>query len=235
MSRRADVKLGAWLFMKGIGLGALSCAALAWVPGVASAAQDPEGAAAPPADSVVADPVADDGRALELVAERRLFVHTFAGLALGEGLRLNNPYRLPEPLGDSPESLSRSAIYGDVVVGLLLGRALAWQHGAQLDLAFALEGIPQEVLTPSYLLHHHFDARWSAYARLGFPVVLEPDLNVGVEAGLGGLLAVTGGVQASFELIYSQFYGAATQEVSITVIPIVSAQLGVRVAYEVFQ
>ena len=66
-------------------------------------------------------------------------------------------------------------------------------------------------------------------------MVLEPDLNVGVEAGLGGLLAVTGGVQASFELIYSQFYGAATQEVSITVIPIVSAQLGVRVAYEVFQ
>ncbi|MEZ4371622.1 MAG: hypothetical protein R3B07_12390 [Polyangiaceae bacterium] len=143
----------------------------------------------------------DAGEPFELMAERGLFLHTYCGLALGDGIRLNNPYRLPEPLGDSPESVSRSAVYGDLAVGLLLGRALGWQHGAQLDLAFAVEGIPQEVLTPSYLLYRHFTSRWSGYARLGFPVVLEPDLNVGVEAGLGGLFGITGGVQASFELI----------------------------------
>ncbi|MCA9640756.1 MAG: hypothetical protein KC492_08660 [Myxococcales bacterium] len=233
---------------RGIGLGALSCAALSLLSSSrASAAEEPapverdSPTVSQPAPEAGASPnapdpaVRDTGERFELLAERGLFLHTYAGFAVGDGIRLNNPYRLPEPLGDSPESLSRSAVYGDLAVGLLIGRALGWQHGAQVDLAFALEGIPQEVLTPSYLLHRHFSSRWSAYARLGFPVVLEPDLNVGVEAGLGGLFAITGGVQASLELIYSQFYGAATQEVSITVIPIVSAQLGVRVAYEVLQ
>lgn len=233
MSRRAHVRIAGRRIGKGIGLVALACVELARATSSASAAEEPD----PPRDAASRSPPAvdDAGEGLDLVAERGLFLHTYAGLALGEGLRLNNPYRLPEPLGDSAESISRSAVYGDLALGLLLGHALDWQHGGQVDLAFALEGIPQEVLTPSYLLHRHFDARWSAYARLGLPVVLEPDLNVGVEAGLGGLFGITGGLQATFELIYSQFYGAATQEVSITVIPIVSAQLGIRVAYEVLR
>ncbi|MBX3182071.1 MAG: hypothetical protein KIT72_10555 [Polyangiaceae bacterium] len=156
----------------------------------------------------------------------------YVGGVLGTGLRFNNPYRLATPLGDDPGGLSRSAVYTDLHVGAQVGPALGFQHGAQLGLAVALEGIPQEVLTLSYVLERRFGPRLSAALRLGVPIVLTPDSTVGLEAGLVGLLALTGGLSATAELSYSQFYGAATHEVSPTVIPILAGALGLRVAFE---
>lgn len=162
-----------------------------------------------------------------------MFLHGYIASTLGEGLRLNNPYRLAQPLGDDAESLSRSAVYLNLAGGLLLGDPLGWQHGAQLDLSAAVEGIPQEVLTTSYVLYRRLNGLFAAYGRVGLPLVLEPDTNLGFEFGAGSVLALRGGVGVSFELIYSQFYGAATQDDSVTVIPVVAAQLGLRASYEV--
>jgi hypothetical protein len=44
---------------------------------------------------------------------------------------------------------------------------------------------------------------------------------------------VTGGVGIKADLIGSLFYGAATRDTSVTVIPILSAQVGVVIDYEV--
>ena len=162
-----------------------------------------------------------------------MFLHGYVATALGDGLRLNNPYRLAQPLGDDAESLSRSAVYLNAAGGLLFGDPLGWQHGVQLDLSLAVEGIPQETLTTSYVLYRHLNALFSSYARVGLPLVLEPDVSLGVELGAGAVVALRGGLGLSFELIYSQFYGAATQDESVTVIPIVAAQLGLRASYEV--
>ena len=88
-------------------------------------------------------------RAPEFVRGR--YAHLFGALEVGRGLRLNNPYRLETVLGDDAESLSLTATYLDVSAGAAFGRADLLQHGAALHASFALHGIPQEVLTPSYV------------------------------------------------------------------------------------
>lgn len=159
--------------------------------------------------------------------------HLFGAAAIGRGLRLNNPYRLATPLGDSAESLSLSATYLDLSLGTTFGPRDGIGHGGALHLSVALDGIPQEVLTPSYVALHRFDAGWLAYGRAGIPIVLEPDLNAGFELAAGGGWLLTAGIGVTAELVGSLFYGAATHERSVTVIPIVSLQLGVLVDYEV--
>lgn len=181
------------------------------------------------------------GRGLQLNTEEPhegsglgFYLHGYAGFGVGAGLRLNNPYRLATPLGDTAESLSMSAFYADFSLGALFGGALGFQHGGQLAIAWALEGVPQQVFTPSYVLYRRFGPLLAAQGRFGVPLVLGPDAGAGLEAGVAGLMNLRGGVALQLELIYSQFYGAATPDVSLTIIPIVSAQLGLRVAYEVF-
>lgn len=161
------------------------------------------------------------------------YYHLFSHAVLGDGIRFNNPYRLEETLGDDPESLSRSAVYGSLLFGALLGDPVGWQHGASLELAYALEGIPQEVLTPAYVLARRLGPRWLAQARLGVPIVLEPDANLGAELALGGAYYFGAGIGVTAELVGNLFYGAATQDVSVTVIPMLSLQAGLRLDYEV--
>ena len=178
-----------------------------------------------PADGVAparAQPLADADHA-----------HLFGALAIGRGLRLNNPYRLATPLGDSAESLSLSATYLDLSLGMALGPRDGIAHGGVLHLAVALDGIPQEVLTPSYVALHRFEGGWLAYGRAGVPVVLEPDLNAGLELAAGGAWLFTAGLGATIELSGSVFYGAATHDTEITVIPIVALSIGVFVDYEI--
>jgi hypothetical protein len=161
------------------------------------------------------------------------YQHYFTGLALGRGVRFNNPYRLATPLGDSYESLSLSATTVSLTVGATFGTPGELEHGASLALDYALDGIRQEVLTPSYVSTYALVPRWRVYGRAGTPLVLEPDLNVGLELGAGAVYQFLAGLGASVELIGSAFYGAATVERSATFVPLVSLQLGVRADYEV--
>jgi len=164
--------------------------------------------------------------------ERGAYAHLFGGLELGRGLRLNNPYRLETVLGDDAESLSLTATYLDLSAGAAFGPPDRLQHGAALHASFALHGIPQEVLTPSYVAM----MRWTPFrfhGRIGTPIVLEPDANVGGEIAAGAAWLLSAGLGVGLELCASLFYGAATYDRTVTAIPIVSLQGGLAVDYEI--
>lgn len=180
---------------------------------------------------------ADEPAAEELPAALRPvqggYLHLMGALALGRGIRFNNPYRLATPLGDDAESLSLSATYLDVALSAALGDPNGLQHGGSLHFSVALEGVPQEVVTPSYLLLHRLPPRLLAFARAGLPVVLEPDLNLGYELAVGGAYLFTAGLGVTAELVGDVFYGAATQDEALTAIPMLSLQVGAFVDFEV--
>src|SRR4051794_8601691 len=70
------------------------------------------------------------------------YVQAFATALVGSGLRLNNPSRLATPLGESAESVSRTATYTDIGVAATLGNPLGVQHGIALRVSFSLAGVP---------------------------------------------------------------------------------------------
>lgn len=184
------------------------------------------------------DPVPEGPRRIEVERKRDVaatYVHGFGGLSLGRGLRFNNPYRLEHVLGDTPESLSLSALYLDASLGVAQGDPNGWQHGACAHLSVALTGIRQEVLTPSYRLLYRPESRWMWSGRFGIPIVLEPDVTSGAELGAGGVYHVLAGLGLYAELIGSLYFGAATLDKDRTTVPIVSGQLGVWLDYEVFE
>jgi len=160
--------------------------------------------------------------------------HGFGSLSLGKGLRFNNPYRLATPLGDTPESLSLTAAYYDIGLGFVRGPARGLSHGAVLHLSIAAQGIPQEVLSLSYTALERFgNGRTLLFGRAGIPIILEPDSSGGLEAALGAAYMISAGLGVQSELVGSLYYGAATQDRSVTTIPVLSAQIGLFVDYEV--
>lgn len=163
------------------------------------------------------------------------YVHVFGALALGRGMRFNNPYRLERVLGDTPESLSLSASYFDLSLGVAQGDPTGLQHGVSAHLSTALTGIRQEVLTPSYRLLFRPESRWFWTGRFGVPIVLEPDVTAGVELGAGSVWHFLAGLGVYAELIGSFFFGAATLDKDRTTIPMLSGQLGLWADYEVFE
>lgn len=56
--------------------------------------------------------------------------------------------------------------------------------------------------------------------------MLEPDANVGLHAALGGVYFLSANLGVGAELDFSLFYGAATIEEPVTVIPVLSLALG---------
>ncbi len=168
------------------------------------------------------------------IAGSSAYFHAFGSLSLGEGIRFNNPYRLSTPLGDTSESLSRTAAYYDIGLGVVRGPLDGLAHGAVLHLSIAAQGIPQEVLSLSYIaLDRIGSGRALLYGRAGIPVVLQPDLGGGVEAAFGSAFMLSAGLGVQGELVGSLFYGAGTPDRSVTTIPVLSAQLGLFVDYEV--
>jgi len=161
------------------------------------------------------------------------YLHFLGAISVGRGLRLNNPYRLATPLGDDAESVSLTATYADVALTIASGEPEGLQHGGSMHLSLALSGVPQEVLTPSYVVLHRLPPRFLAYGRAGLPVVLGPDMNLGYELAVGGAWLASAGIGATAELVFDLFYGAATQERAASAIPLLSFQLGVLVDYEV--
>ncbi len=160
------------------------------------------------------------------------FVTLMATSYVGDGLRFNNPYRLATPLGDDAQSVSRTAAYVDVGATALFLAPPSFQHGVALRFSAALEGVPQAVVTPSYVLERRF-RHVALYGRLGAPIVLTPQKNTGLELGVGGIWFVRGGIGLSAELVGDLFYGAGTREAAKPAYPILSAQVGVVIAYEV--
>jgi hypothetical protein len=167
-----------------------------------------------------------------LADERGPYVHGFGTLALGESLRLNNPFRLPGSLGKSQESVSLASPYVDVGFGATLGAPSGLQHGLLVHASFATSGIPQTVVTPSYVALLRLPTIMP-YARAGLPFVLTPTSNVGGEIALGGIYPLTGVFALTAELGASGFYGAATREVSATFVPLIFGQVGVAFDLEV--
>ncbi|WP_437650806.1 hypothetical protein [Sorangium sp. So ce362] len=153
-------------------------------------------------------------------------------LAMGTGIRFNNPYRLQTQLGETAESLSLTAGYLDLGVALALGPADGVQHGGALRLSIAVDGVPQESLTPSYFVAYRGLTRALAYGRLGAAILIEPDVNVGGELAVGLGYFLLGGVALSGEIVGDLFYGAATYDAAYTVYPVVSAQLGLMIEHE---
>jgi hypothetical protein len=164
----------------------------------------------------------------------RYYFRLMGSLMAGEGIRFNNPYRLQTQLGDDAESLSLTAAYLDLGGAVMLGPPDGFQHGGALHFSVSMEGVPQQVLTPSYQILLRGPRRVMAYGRLGTPVILEPDANVGLEAALGGGFFLTTGFAVAAELVGDLFYGAGTRETKYTTIPVLSFQLGLLVDYEVF-
>lgn len=161
------------------------------------------------------------------------YPHLFGALSLGRGLRFNNPYRLATQLGDSGESLSLSATYLDVAFGITSARYGRLEHGGVAHLSVAMSGIPQEVLSFSYIAQRRFLPSLIVHARGGVPIVIEPDVNAGLELAGGTTWLLRSGLGLTAELVGSIFYGAATLERSVSVIPLLSLQVGVAVDYEV--
>ena len=162
------------------------------------------------------------------------YFHGFATVSLGRGLRFNNPYRLATPAGDRPESVSLSAAYYDLGLGLVRGPANGLAHGGVLHLSIAAQGVPQEVFSLSYTaLTRIGGGRTLLLARAGIPIILKPDLSGGLEAAFSAAYMISAGLGVQSEITGSFFYGAATQERSVTTIPVISAQLGLFVDYEV--
>jgi hypothetical protein len=169
----------------------------------------------------------------ELAPRDGLYVHLFGALAVGRGIRFNNPYRLSTPLGNDAESLSLTSTYADLSANGSFGDAEGFQHGASLHLSIALAGVPQEVATPGYVLVYPFPPNFFVYGRAALPIIIEPDTNVGYELAAGGAWLWTAGIGATAELVGDLFYGAATQERSVSVIPVLSFQFGIIIDYEI--
>jgi hypothetical protein len=162
----------------------------------------------------------------ELLVGQPLPISGLLSLSVGRGLRFNNPYRLERPLGDTAESVSLAATYLDIGGALLFG-SRDFRHGASLAGDVALQGIGQLVLTPSYLAQFGVSESAGVSGRVGVPIVVAPDTSAGLEAAVGSTVALADGLGAQLELVGSVYFGAATDETSITSIPMLSLQVGV--------
>jgi hypothetical protein len=155
------------------------------------------------------------------------------GAAVGRGLRFNNPYRLRTQLGETGESLSLTATYFDTAVAMSFGDPDSIQHGGVLHMSFALEGIPQQAISASYLLSY---VRWRPLlvrGWLGPSLLTSPTTNLGAELGAGATIMLTGVWGLTADLVGSLYYGAGTEAAGYTVYPILSGQLGVAADFEV--
>jgi len=168
-----------------------------------------------------------------LARKRSGYVQVFATAQGGAGLRFNNPFRLATQLSSSAEAVSRTAAYAELGVGATLGDPLGLQHGATVRMAFALEGVQQAVLTPSYMIFLRTSGPFAAFARAGVPVVLTPNRTFGVEGALGAVWFVRAGLGLTGELVGDVFWGTGTRDRGTPAYPLLSAQAGLLVAYEV--
>lgn len=164
-------------------------------------------------------------------ARKSGWADVFATAFVGDGLRFNNPYRLSTVLGSDAQSVSRTALYADLGAALVFGDPMTLAHGLSLRASLAMEGVPQAVMTPAYLVFHRWGA-WGAYGRAGPSIVLTPDTTWGLEAAAGGVWFPLAGVGLAAELVGDVFYGAGTNDVQVATYPVVSAEGGLWLSWE---
>lgn len=166
-------------------------------------------------------------------ATSELRLQLLGALSLGRGLRFNNPFRLATPLGDTAESVSLAASYAELSFGVVAATAGTLRHGGSLGVLAALDGISQSVLTPSYLLSIPLSADVDVRGRFALPLVMTPDTTVGVEVATGVSWIAAGRWGVTAELIGTAFFGAGTEQSSVTTVPMLSGQLGLLYRHEV--
>jgi hypothetical protein len=215
-----------------------SFAAIAGVVALAPATTRAEEQVAPAiqqsAASSVDEPNPEKARErLRRVTEPSAYLGVASTFMLGDGLRFNNPYRLPHELGQSGESLSLTAPYVDLAIAVVTGRPAGLVHGGRLSWSIAMTGVPQSAVTPAYLAALRPSGHWLLYAWLGIPFLTAPDLNAGAELALGATYFVRAGIGATAALVGDAFYGAGTPETRAAFYPVLSAQAGISVNYEV--
>ena len=174
----------------------------------------------------------DDAFVPEPAPKHGLPITIHVAAFFGDGLRFDDPYRLATVLGSNAEEVSRTASYLDLAAGFTLGDPRKFQNGFSLHATFAVEGVQQTVLAPSYVLYRRF-RDLAAYARVATPIVCTPDATWGLEGALGGIWFVRGGLGVTAEIVGDLFYGAGTREVSAPAYPVLSGQIGIALAYEV--
>jgi len=162
---------------------------------------------------------------------KETYLRPFVTAGSGVGLRFNNPYRLATPLGDTAESLSLTAPYASFGGGVAFGDPLGWQHGPVARWDFAMTGVPQHVLVPSYGAFRR-GAVFGGQARFGLPILISPDPNMGAELAVGGTWYARAGLGLTAELLGDIFWGAATPDNKRPVYPVLSTQLGVVIEWE---
>ncbi len=110
--------------------------------------------------------------------------------------------------------------------GVTFGPPDGLQHGGAVHASIAMTGVPQAVITPTYLMAYRGPRAFLGYGRLGPSFVLTPDPTLGVEAAGGFAWFFTGKVAVAGEIVADVYYGAGTHDVAVATYPIVSAQLG---------
>ena len=170
---------------------------------------------------------------LRKITEPGAYLDVASTVMFGDGLRFNNPYRLAHQLGERGESLSLTAPYVDFAIVVASGRPTGLVHGGRLGWSVAMAGVPQSTVTPAYLAALRPSGHWLLYAWLGIPFLTAPDLNAGAELALGGTYFVRAGIGATAALVADAFYGAGTREPRAAFYPVLSAQLGISINYEV--
>lgn len=210
---------------------------------VGLAATWPVGAAGLAAAAPAAGPSSTDGRPTTQVprinatqprtCEPLCYVQLFADVGAGKALRFNNPFRLQTQLGESAQSLSATATTLELKLGAVVGDPFGWHHGLSIAVAVAVEGVPQQVVSPAYQFAVPLGTQLWWRGHVGPAIVTQPDTNVGLEAGLQLLGLVRAGIAPYLGVVYAQYWGAATDQTQASVIPILGAQAGVSVIYEV--
>ncbi|APR78137.1 Hypothetical protein A7982_03484 [Minicystis rosea] len=238
-STRAPAPRFAGSLIPACALAGLLATATARAAPPADAPAPPSALATPPAPLAVAPleaspqakaPPAEAPRPLTARVDNE--VRLFGSLELGRGFRFNNPYRLATQLGQTAESVSITATYADLGIGLAFGPPDGIQHGGAIHASFALTGVGQAVLTPTYLIAYRGPNPFLAYGRLGPSIVLTPTPTIGGELAGGFAWFLTGKVAIAGELVLDVYYGSGTYDVGIATYPILSGQLGLLVDHE---
>lgn len=225
--------LAAWLFLAAPV--AQGDATEADVPPAASRNAGSEASDARAEIDVEGEPTAEELRLYGRLAEEPgTYARILLTSAFGRGFRFNNPFRLETQLGETEQSLSLTAPYHDVGLGVLFGSPNGLQHGGALRFSIALEGVEQQALGIHYITAYRDpDVPLMGYGRLGLSLLTAPDVNVGGELAAGMAAFFTGAVGVHAELVGNLFYGAGSLEAQYTAIPILSLQGGIIADFEV--
>lgn len=210
-------------------VGALAWRSVAFGQGGAEEAAAADGAA------TGALTAAEEKQLARLERNRGATARFFATASGGTGFRFNNPYRLSSQVGEDATSLSTIDPYFDVSANFVFGPVGLPQHGVSLHVGAPVVGVFQPFITPSYILAYRGDLPVLLYGRVGTPMLLSPDFNLGAELAGSASYFVTPGIGFTGEVMLDLFYGAATLETQASTVPVLALSWGVIVDVEFLQ